>query len=163
LQSRTRFQKEATMAIDVTLHADEATRTPERGCRWTARATLPDGRKFDATARTGAAHELARVLVAANVADCALVVRQAKPPLPGHLTYASFHKLVQYTLAESATAPLRRVKWRDPTLSLAGASKIDAAVMRNAENGGEGGGAATRVAAEVSPPKTRDLHLLAAE
>jgi hypothetical protein len=147
------------MAIDVTLYADEATRTPERGCRWTARATLPDGRKFGATARTGAVHELARVLVAANVADCALVVRQAKAPLPGHLTYASFHKLAQYTLAESATSPLRRVKWRDPTLAF----KIDAAVVRNVENGGEGGGAATRVAAEVSPPKTGDLHLLAAE
>jgi hypothetical protein len=151
------------MAIDVTLHADEATRTPERGCRWTARATLPDGRKFEATARTGAVHELARVLVAANVADCALAVRQAKPPLPGHLTYAGFHKLAQYTLAESATAPLRRVKWRDPTLTLAGASKIDAAVMCNDQDKGAREGAATTVAAAPSPPETGDLHLLAAE
>jgi hypothetical protein len=36
------------MPIDVTLHADEASRTPDRGCKWTARATLPDGRQFEA-------------------------------------------------------------------------------------------------------------------
>jgi hypothetical protein len=151
------------MAIDVTLHADEASRTPDRGCKWTARATLPDGRKFEAQACTGAVHELARVLAAAGIADCALAVRQAKPPLPGYLAYRSFHKLAEYTLAESATSPLHRVKWRDPALVLTRAFKIDGACMRNDQKGGEWEGAATTLAAAAPPPETGDLHLLAAE
>jgi hypothetical protein len=143
-----RFHEEATMTIEITLRADEASRTPDRGCRWTARAVLPDGRTFEAQARAGATHELARTLLAAGIADDLLEVRQAAPPLPGHLTYRGFHALAEYTLVESAASPLHRARWRDPS-SLA--RKIDVAGIRNAQNRDEGRGAATPVAEKASP------------
>jgi hypothetical protein len=142
-------QKEATMAIDVSLRADEASRTSDRGCKWTARATLSDGRQFEARSRTGAVYELARVLVAAAVGDYSLVVRQASPPLTGQLSYRSFRELAEFTLVEGSTTPLHRARWRDPS-SLA--LRIDAAGRGNAEKGGERGGAGRVVAVEALPP-----------
>jgi hypothetical protein len=137
------------MAIDVTLHADEASRTPDRGCKWTARALVPDGRQFEARSRSGAVYELARVLIAADVGDDSLVVRQASPPLPGQLNYRSFRELAEFTRAEGAATPLHRARWRDPSSV---ALRIDAAGVRNPKNRGEGRGAGRVVASEALPP-----------
>jgi hypothetical protein len=100
------------------------------------------------------------MLLAADVGDDGLVVRQASPPLPGHLNYRSFRELADFTLVEGSTTPLHRARWRDPS-SLA--LRIDAAGVRNAKNRGEGGRVATTVVDEASPPVFAVTYLDAAE
>src|SRR5580700_6963878 len=62
-----------TTAIIVHQRPDEPTRTPNKSCRWIAEAVV-DRRVFTARSRYGAPNELARVLVAAGIADAPMQV-----------------------------------------------------------------------------------------
>jgi hypothetical protein len=65
---------------------DEPTRTPNKSCRWVAEAVV-DGRTFTARSRYGVSNELARVLVAAGIADAPMRVHSAG--LRGYAAYRS--------------------------------------------------------------------------
>jgi hypothetical protein len=105
----------------------EDTRTPGRSCVYQAECEV-DGRSYSARSRHGAPNELARVLVAAGVSDQPVEVRQVG--IKGCITYRSLHELACWTYEESATVPLRRVRWKPP------ADFIAAVRGRNAQNRG---------------------------
>ena len=92
-----------------------------RGSRWPATCSL-DRRCYEAVSQSGAPHALARVLVAAGVADqpvrvtCDAISGTEIRRLPGHVSYPSLHEMAGYTIRESATAPVQRVRWTDPPL-----------------------------------------------
>jgi hypothetical protein len=88
----------------------EDTRTPERSCVYEAECEV-EGRRYSARSRHGAPNELARVLVSAGVADQPVEIRQAG--IKGCVTY-SLHELARWTYVGSATAPVRRVRWKPP-------------------------------------------------
>ncbi len=127
--------------IPVELSADEATRTPDRPCRWTALAMVND-RIFEASARTGAVYELARQLVAAGIPDDQLGMRQVASALPGTITYSSFHKMAGQNLVETASGGLRIARWSDLAERL---SRLPQRAEHNAQNRGSEGIAATTV------------------
>jgi hypothetical protein len=52
------------------------------------------------------------VLISAGVGDQPVNVRQVG--IQGCISYRSLHKLARWTYQESATVPLRRVRWRPP-------------------------------------------------
>jgi hypothetical protein len=87
----------------------ENTRTPERSSFFEAECEV-DGRRYAARSRRGAPNELARVLVSAGVADQPVAVRHAG--IKGCISYRSLHELALWTYEESATVPLRRVRWK---------------------------------------------------
>src|SRR6516165_917963 len=89
----------------------EETRTPERSCVYEAECEV-DGRRYSARSRHGAANELARALVSAGVSDRPVEVCQAG--VKGGLTCRSLHELACWTYEESASVPLRRVRWKPP-------------------------------------------------
>jgi hypothetical protein len=105
----------------------EDTRTPERSCVYQAECEI-DGRRYSARSRRGAANELARVLVSAEVGDQPVAVRQVGAK--AGIMYRSLHDLARRTYAESATVLLRRVRWKPP------ADFIAAVRGRNAQNRG---------------------------
>src|SRR5258708_6984114 len=72
--------------IIVTMTPDETSRTPNKGCFWTAECVV-DGLTFTAQSRNGASCALARVLVVAGIADRPMIVRGPA----GSFTWASFH------------------------------------------------------------------------
>jgi hypothetical protein len=74
-------------AIRVHCRALEETRGPNRPCLWLAECDV-DGRHFDARSRHGVVYEMARVLVAAGIADRPLRVTFAG--VAGHMTWPSF-------------------------------------------------------------------------
>jgi hypothetical protein len=84
----------ATSAIIVHQRPDEPTRTPNKSCRWVAEAVV-DGRTFAARSRYGISNELARVLVAAGIADAPMRVHSAG--LCGYAAYRSFHESAKRT------------------------------------------------------------------
>lgn len=65
-------------------HPVPNTRTPEKPCRWQAEAIV-DGTSHTAQSRSGAAHELARTLVGAGIADQPVTVHTAG--IAGHAAY----------------------------------------------------------------------------
>lgn len=87
----------------------EDTRTPERSCVYAAECKV-DGRRYSAKSRHGAANELARVLVSAGVPDQPVEIRQVG--IKGCATYRSLQELASWAYEESATVPLRRVRWK---------------------------------------------------
>jgi hypothetical protein len=87
----------------------EDTRTPQRSCVYEAECEV-DGRRYTARSRHGAPDELARVLISAGVADQPVEVRQVG--IKGCISYPSLNELARWPYQESATVPLRRVRWR---------------------------------------------------
>ncbi|MGA8757659.1 MAG: hypothetical protein WB611_15250 [Stellaceae bacterium] len=87
----------------------ENTRTPEKSCIFEAACEL-DGQPYTARSRHGAANELARMLVAAGVADQPVEVCHAG--IKGWITYCSLHELARWSYQESAKVTLRRVRWK---------------------------------------------------
>jgi hypothetical protein len=91
-------------------------RPPEKGSKWIATCTI-GGQEYSAISRSGASHELARVLVAAGIPDQEVKVTSDAMSgktirrLPGHLRYRSLHHMALWTCQESVTAPLRLRKW----------------------------------------------------
>jgi hypothetical protein len=95
--------------IEVTTWPEEATRTPNSACIWIAEATV-DGRMYTARSRRGAANELVRQLVAAGLADRAMVIRNRRSAVSG--SYRSFHAAAKWTFSEG-DQPLHRVRYRE--------------------------------------------------
>ncbi|MGA8756460.1 MAG: hypothetical protein WB611_09010 [Stellaceae bacterium] len=89
----------------------EGTRTPEKSCVFHAEWEV-DGRRYSARSRHGAPNELARLLVSVGIADQPVEIRHAG--IRGHITYRSLHDLARWIYQESATVPLRRVRWKPP-------------------------------------------------
>jgi hypothetical protein len=89
----------------------EETRGPNSPCQWLAECEV-DGRRFMARSRHGAVYELARVLVAAGVADRPLCVA-------GHMTWPSFvaaarmdaHRGGRDTAAQEAMEEISSLGW----------------------------------------------------
>jgi hypothetical protein len=92
--------------IIVTMKPDERSRTPDKSAIWTAECVV-DGRQFTAQSRNGASCELARVLVAAGIADRPMVVYQGSLSF----TWKSFHAAARQTYKEG-TQPLRHDSYR---------------------------------------------------
>ena len=97
--------------IEVTLTAEQSTRTPENSCYYRAQAIV-DGQTYLARSRRGATNELARLLVDAGIPDAPMQVRQEG--FAGHLTVPSFHMAATFTYTEGATTSVRRIPWTDP-------------------------------------------------
>ena len=92
------------------LTPQEGTRTPERSCVWLAECVVDDNR-FQAHARLGASNALARVLVAASVAD--EPVRIFDRRRRGYMELRSLHEMAKWTYADSPSNGLRRVPFVD--------------------------------------------------
>ena len=73
---------------------DEATRTSNSACVWTAEAMV-EGRTYTARSRHGPANQLARQLVAAGFPDRSMVIRYRG--LAGTMTYRSLHAAATWT------------------------------------------------------------------
>lgn len=86
----------------------ENTRRPDNVCLWEAVTTV-DGTTFVARSRRGAPFALARILMAAGVADQPMQVHS--PGIPGYATYASVHRLAAITIVENASVPVRRGRY----------------------------------------------------
>jgi hypothetical protein len=97
-------------------------RTPT-GLAWGA-VTEIDGKSYSAVSRHGAPQSLARALVAAGIPDQPVEVRSEvcvfdngaeirTEELRGCISYRSLHTMAKTTFAESATAPLRRVRFEE--------------------------------------------------
>ena len=97
--------------ITITICADEPSRTPERPCAYDA-TTEVEGVVYIARHRYGAAHAIARQLVAAGIADQPVAVLQ--PPQGYRIAYPSLHRMAGRTIAESATHPVHGRRWVDP-------------------------------------------------
>lgn len=95
--------------ILATIRPDEPSRSPERPCYYDASATI-DGRTYTARARYGVVGALARLLVAAGVADAPLLVRQ---PGAAEMTYRSFHAVAGRTIREGPAHPIHGAPWVD--------------------------------------------------
>jgi hypothetical protein len=93
--------------IIVKMWPDERSRTPDKGALWIAKCVV-DGRQFTAQSRNGASCELARVLVAAGIADRPMVVYQGSLSF----TWKSFYAAVRQTYTEGSK-PLRRDAYRE--------------------------------------------------
>jgi hypothetical protein len=89
---------------------DEATRTSNSACVWTAEAMV-EGRTYTARSRHGPANQLARQLVAAGFPDRSMVIRYRG--LAGTMTYRSLHAAATWTFSEGERR-LRRVRYREP-------------------------------------------------
>ena len=100
--------------IIVTVRGDEASRSPDRPCYWTAEATVA-GQRYTARARYGVAGALARVLVAAGLPDAPLHVLSNLDPNRVALRYAAFHAEARMTIKEGPTTPISRGRWLDLT------------------------------------------------
>jgi len=103
-------------SIVVYQRPDEATRTPGKSCRWIAEATV-DGLTFTAQSRSGAANELARMLVAAGVADAPMEIHTVG--LRGCMTWRSFYAAARRICRETAAAPLHSRRWEDHAAQVA--------------------------------------------
>ena len=106
----------------------ENTRTPEQSCIYEAECQV-DGQRYSARSRYGAPNKLARLLVAAGLADQPVEIRQAG--VKGCISYRSLHELALWRYQETVTAPLRRVRWM-PSPDFTAAARI-----RVAQNQGE--------------------------
>ena len=96
--------------IAVTAWPDEATRTSNSACVWTAEAMV-EGRTYTAQSRHGPANQLARQLVAAGFPDRSMVIRYRG--LAGTMTYRSLHAAATWTFSEGERR-LRRVRYKEP-------------------------------------------------
>ena len=125
---------------------EEHTRTPEKSCFYVARCEV-DGVEYTARSRYGAAYELARVLVAAGVADRPMRVTYGA--LKGVLVFASIAEAAKWTIEETATKPAHLVRWEDPVLKRA---RIAAAFReKQAETDFDGGGEGSDLSVDKSP------------
>jgi hypothetical protein len=86
------------------------TRTAENCCLGLAECEV-DRQRFEARSRRGAAHALARVLVAAGVADQPVEVRQ--DGLTVCIRYPSLHGMARRTYSEG-NRPLRSIPYAEP-------------------------------------------------
>ena len=104
------------MTIIVHQRPLDATRTPNKSCKWVAEAIV-NGRTYTATSRMAPANDIARQLVAAGVPDAPMQVYTAG--LKGCLMWRSFYRAAERTYRESATEPVRQVRWIDPAVTRA--------------------------------------------
>ena len=100
---------QAPKPIEVTCRPLEGSRTSQSPCAWLAEATV-DGVPYSARSRNGAANKLARLLVAAELADRPMLIRYQG--LAGSMNYRSFHAAARAILKEG-NRPLRRVRYRE--------------------------------------------------
>jgi len=77
------------------------------GCAYLATATV-DGVQWQAQSRSGAANELARLLVENGIPD--QPVRVAQVGLRGWLEHRSLHRMAQRTYSEG-NSPVKQVRW----------------------------------------------------
>jgi hypothetical protein len=108
-----------------------------RGCPWIAECTV-DGVGYAASSRSGASYALARVLVAAGVPDQPMHL--TSQGLRGETRLPSIHVMAGFTMAESATQPVHKVRWSPMPDQDAQRAMRDARQMRG--TGGPGGGIA---------------------
>ncbi len=101
--------------IIISVIANEATRTAERSCRYTATATI-GGKTYTAMSRQGSANELARLLIDSGFADDSVEVRYHGTA--GSMS-GSLYKLAKYTFSEGRETPLHRIVCRDLTRAAA--------------------------------------------
>ena len=104
------------MTIIVHQRPLSATRSANKSCKWVAE-TIVNGRTYMATSRMAPANDIARQLVADGVPDAPMHVYTAG--LEGALVWRSFHKAAERTYRESATEPVRQVRWVDPATTRA--------------------------------------------
>jgi hypothetical protein len=122
--------------IEVWQHMGSGSRS-STGSAWRATATT-HGQMYEATGRHGAPQALARVLVAAAIANgVGMRATLADQPVtvttedvPGKMIYRSLHGMAKWTFAEG-NLPLRRARWQPRP------DNIAAAVHGDAENRGE--------------------------
>jgi hypothetical protein len=95
----------------------------QTGSLWEATAEI-DGKSYFAVSRHGAPQALARVLVAAGIADQPVEVRSEvcvidagkemrTEELRGCITYRSLHAMAKWTFTEGAATPLHRVRFQE--------------------------------------------------
>jgi hypothetical protein len=84
--------------------------TPENSCSYLAETEI-DGQRYEAKSRRGAAHELARALVAAGIPD--QPVRLTHEGLRGEMRYPSLHRMAGQTYVEGRTTILHRARYRE--------------------------------------------------
>jgi hypothetical protein len=93
------------------------------GSLWEAMTEI-GGKTYSATSRHGAPQALARVLVAAGIADQPVEVRSEvcvldagkemrTEELRGCITYRSLHAMAKWTFTEGAATPLHRVRFQE--------------------------------------------------
>jgi hypothetical protein len=104
------------MTITVHQRPLEATRTANKSCKWVAEAIV-NGRTYTANSRMAPANDIARLLVAHGVPDAPMQIYTAG--LKGCLVWRSFHKAAGYTVEETATKPVHKVRWRDAAVERA--------------------------------------------
>jgi hypothetical protein len=122
-----------TPPIEVRQRPDGLTRTPGKSCVYVAEAPV-SGVTYTGRARMGAPHELARILVAAGIADAPMQVHSQG--LAGHMTYRSFHQMAGFTLKENASTPVHRVRWEDPAAIAAQFGDRNRESLASSENSG---------------------------
>ena len=93
------------------------TRTSNKGSRWRA-ATVIDGVPYEAESRSGAPFALARVLIAAGVGDQPVQTIGADGVV--RMRWPSLFRIAGRTIQESATFPVREVRYTERPKSLSG-------------------------------------------
>ncbi len=91
-------------------HDLEGARSPTRGSAWIAE-TFVEGAAYRARSHSSASCALARRLVEAGIAD--QPVRASQSGVVGFIEWPSLHAMATRTISESATLPIRSVKWRE--------------------------------------------------
>jgi hypothetical protein len=98
--------------MTVTVHQRPLeTRSAGKSCKWVAEAIV-NGRTYTATSRMAPANDIARQLLADGVPDAPMHVYTAG--LQGCLVWRSFYRAAERSYRESATEPVRQVRWVDP-------------------------------------------------
>jgi len=128
--------------------------TPENSCSWIAECEI-EGVHYEARSRRGAPHELARVLVAAGIADDVLRVRSLG--LRGWADYRSFHAAARRTIKENASTGPRSVRWEPAP------AEWPVKLSGKAKDGGEAGDKASLPISPSSPPVSASPHTGARE
>jgi hypothetical protein len=138
---------------------DEATRTAENNCVYEAEAIIDD-KRYSARSRRGGPFALARLLLAAGVADQPVLVTHAA--MRGQMRYGSLHWMAEQTIEESARKPVHGTRYREFP------GREDAredAVSEGGAGGGEpqhGGSTAPDDDPACRDPRSRGMRLLRA-
>jgi hypothetical protein len=96
--------------ITIHQHSLENSRTAENSCTWLAWTEIA-GQRFEARSRRGAAHELARALVAAGILDQPVGI--TSQGTRGEMRYPSLHRMAGQTYVEGRTTILHRARYRE--------------------------------------------------
>ena len=100
------------MTLVVHQHPLEQTRSSGKSCKLAE--AIVNGRTYTATSRMAPANDIARQLMADDVPDTPMHVYTAG--LKGCLVWWSSHRAAERTYRESATEPVRQVRWVDPAI-----------------------------------------------